>query len=299
MRRRNRFTKEFFMPLRKSVLSLAVLLLASAPLALAQGTYTQIDYPGALNTTAWGIDTAGDIVGWYAYENDGPDYGFLLSGGVYTTVAYPGSSTNAYGINDKGQIVGSIFEPNVGFIYDIQTQAFTTFSHPGAFDTSAQAFNAAGIVVGQVEHATSEAGFELVGSTYRPIELPGASDIAVGGISASGEVVGYYYTTTGPFNFAFYNGKYRQIVIPNATSAAVEGINPAGTALVGGYRPSVGMGYGFVYQNSTLTTLQFPGSSYTTATGINGVGEVVGVFQNANGVQHGFTWTPPADAGKK
>jgi len=40
------------MTFRKAVLSLAVLLLATAPLALGQGTYTQIDVPGSL-TTSW------------------------------------------------------------------------------------------------------------------------------------------------------------------------------------------------------------------------------------------------------
>jgi probable HAF family extracellular repeat protein len=77
------------------------------------------------------------------------------------------------------------------------------------------------------------------------------------------------------------------------------GVNPAGTALVGSYNPSSGATAGFLYQNNTLTTLQFPGSISTQAYGINASGEVVGYFQDANNVVHGFTWTPPADAGKK
>jgi len=38
--------------IRKAVLLLTIFLIASAPLALAQGTYTQIDAPGAAFT--WG-----------------------------------------------------------------------------------------------------------------------------------------------------------------------------------------------------------------------------------------------------
>jgi hypothetical protein len=85
MRRRNRFKKESVMRFSKAVLSLAALLFATAPLALAQGTYTQIDVPGSILTFVSGIDTAGDIVGSYA-DPTSRRHGFLLSGGVYTTI---------------------------------------------------------------------------------------------------------------------------------------------------------------------------------------------------------------------
>jgi hypothetical protein len=81
---------------------LAVLLVASAPLALAQGTYMQIDYPGATATQLWGIDRAGDLSGFYTYGPNSAS-GFLLSGGVYTSVNYPGAEkTYVLGINDDG-----------------------------------------------------------------------------------------------------------------------------------------------------------------------------------------------------
>src|SRR5271155_3497411 len=77
---------------RKAVLSLAVLLLTTAPLALAQGTYTQIDVPGSLETLGYGIDNAGDIVGGYLDSNDSY-HGFLLSGGIFTTLDSPGATS--------------------------------------------------------------------------------------------------------------------------------------------------------------------------------------------------------------
>jgi probable HAF family extracellular repeat protein len=78
----------------------------------------------------------------------------------------------------------------------------------------------------------------------------------------------------------------------------VNGINPGGNAVVGYYTPSPGTIAGFLYQNNILTTLQFPGSTYTIASGINASGEVVGLFDDAT-TQHGFIWTPPGDAVKK
>jgi probable HAF family extracellular repeat protein len=56
---------------------------------------------------------------------------------------------------------------------------------------------------------------------------------------------------------------------------------------------------GFLYQNKTLQTLQFPGAASTFAYGVNAAGKVSGIFHEANGNLHGFTWTPPGDAAKK
>ena len=73
--------------------------------SLSGGTYTSLNYPGALYTYAYGINDAGTIVGYY--EKDGTTSGFSLSGGTYTSLNYPGASyTFAQGINDAGTIVG-------------------------------------------------------------------------------------------------------------------------------------------------------------------------------------------------
>src|SRR5271154_596937 len=116
---------------------LGVALLALSTLALAQGTYTQFDVPGAFYTYGEGLDTAGDIVGATA-STEGYTQGFLLSGGTYTTIDYPGSSDDTYlsGINDEGQIVGfTTSKPQTGFVYDIESRTFTKVAYPGAPDT--------------------------------------------------------------------------------------------------------------------------------------------------------------------
>lgn len=113
--------------------SVAILLLlaASVPLALAQGTYANIDVPGSAFTYAWGINTAGEIVGTYD-DRSGALHGFLLSGGTYTTIDYPGASdTGLIDINDKGQIVGET--DSVGFLYDRNTGTFTDITFRGLF----------------------------------------------------------------------------------------------------------------------------------------------------------------------
>src|SRR5690242_17770895 len=73
--------------LRVALCSVLVLI-AIAPL-MAQGTYTQIDVPGAFTTFCYGINTAGDIVGTYVDSPGNFIHGFLLSNGTYTTIDYP------------------------------------------------------------------------------------------------------------------------------------------------------------------------------------------------------------------
>lgn len=277
----------------------AVLLAASVPLALGQGTYTQFDVPSATYTVGVGIDSAGDVVGFYGDASGNYD-GFLLSGGTYTTIDYPGSTfTGLAAINDMGQIVGEGREPNVGFLYDVQSQTFTTINRPGATFTYPFTINNAGVVGGAVTHGIFTTGFELVDSQYRVISPPRTSYSSVSGITASGTPFGVAGTTKGTFDFRFSRGEYSQFAIPNAPGAQLQGVNPAGTAVVGSYNPSSGVTAGFLYQIGTLTTLQFPGSSFTEAFGVNAAGEVVRAFDDAEGNAHGFTWTPPAAEEKK
>lgn len=72
---------------------------------LSGGSYTRIDVPGGIDTFAFGINAAGEIVGSY-FAGD-RFHAFLLSGNGYTTIDVPDSvQTAAYGINASGQIVG-------------------------------------------------------------------------------------------------------------------------------------------------------------------------------------------------
>lgn len=74
----------------------------------AHGKFKQIDYPGSLQTEAFGINAAGDIVGRYL-DAHGVNHGFLLSDGEFTSIDSAGPNTYAWGINSKGDIVGWAF----------------------------------------------------------------------------------------------------------------------------------------------------------------------------------------------
>jgi probable HAF family extracellular repeat protein len=89
------------------------------------GTFTPIDVPGAIFTTAKSINDARDIVGCYS-DNEGVLHGFLYSGGTYTNIDPPGSVSAELGecrvfppgplsnkggsgqvMNASGQIIGT------------------------------------------------------------------------------------------------------------------------------------------------------------------------------------------------
>lgn len=86
---------------------------------LSQGTFSPIDFPGAIETDLGGINNNGQIVGDYV-DTDNHFHGFLFANGSYTTVALPGVIQNANGstifnlnfnvaiegINDNGVITG-------------------------------------------------------------------------------------------------------------------------------------------------------------------------------------------------
>jgi probable HAF family extracellular repeat protein len=291
------------MPFRKAVLSLAVLLLASAPLALAQGTYTQIDVPGGFDTTVQAVNSAGDLAGWYQ-DASASIKGFLLQNGAYTTINVQAAYTSqVVGMNDSDQlVVDTTGDSYASFLYDSQTKTFTFIYCTGvwALYTFASAINNEGTVVGYTVGATGY-GFELPTSSAqcKRIGGPGGGIPKLIGIDTGGDLLMSVYHSGSYAYYLLHGGKYRELTIPNAPSAVVAGINPAGTALVGNYQPSSGTYVGFLYQNKVLTTLEFPGAVGTGATGVNAAGEVVGNFGDSSGNGHGFTWTPPADAAKK
>ena len=65
---------------------------------------------GSTQTQAWDINNSGQIVGEYL-DGSGDSHGFLLNGGLFTTIDFPAAQGGlggdfAEGINDAGQISG-------------------------------------------------------------------------------------------------------------------------------------------------------------------------------------------------
>ncbi len=282
----------------KSILSLAILLLLSVPLTLAQGTYTDIRYPGSTMTIANSINTAGDIVGQYSDPN-GKQHGFLLSGGTYTSFDAPGAvATIAYGINDSDQIVGIDGLGN-GFLYDPALQTFTTLDYTlQGYPTFPAAINNAGVIVGSVGDPSNGDyfAFELSNGVYTAITVPNSNEVFASAIDNSGEILGNYVPINGGCCDAFLDseGKLRKFEITAVPSALPIGINDIG-AVVGYYFNTRGDQLGFLFASGKFQALSFPRATSTYAAAINNSGIAVGYYVSNRGA-FGFRWSPPAAA---
>ena len=76
----------------------------------AADVISTMDYPGAVSTIANGINSQGDIVGWYT-DTAGKTHGFFLGRHGFVSIDYPGACrTEAWAINPAGDIVGVYYE---------------------------------------------------------------------------------------------------------------------------------------------------------------------------------------------
>jgi uncharacterized membrane protein len=282
---------------RKTVCFLAMLLFASVPLALAQVTYTQIDYPGAVSTAVTGINSKGDMVGEYQLEFAGPNHGFVLSQGQFTSFDYPGAlSTFPNGINDLGQVVGTAciqcgFPLGFAFLYDGQT--FTRISYPGKPGTEGNGINNAGDVVGRIDGNRISRAFKFREGQFKILTVPGKSpDDDALGINNSGEIVGGSYNYKRRWqSWARENGSSHYLRVGDQSVAF--GLNDNGV-IVGWWFD--GSAYaGFAWSNGKFISLLYPGADSTTAYGINNSGQVVGYYDSGY-PGHGFVTSPITDA---
>ena len=115
------------------------------------GTFTPI-YPAG--SEALGINDADQVVGYYGTDGGLETFGFLYSGGTYTSLGDPFSTgdTEAWGINDASEIVGTYgdatglhgFLDNGGVFTSLDDPTATGFTFP-------QAINNLGQIVGSTE----------------------------------------------------------------------------------------------------------------------------------------------------
>ena len=71
------------------------------------GAYATLNFPGASNTDALGINDAGQIVGWYLPSGSSVSQGFVYSNGQYSTILVNGvPSISVDAINNLGHIYG-------------------------------------------------------------------------------------------------------------------------------------------------------------------------------------------------
>jgi probable HAF family extracellular repeat protein len=234
-----------------AVLTLIGLASASAVAKDVTWTFGPIEVPGAPFTAARAISADGRIVGFYGAVN-GPQHGFLLADGIFTTidVPVPGARwTQVFGINARGDIVGAFADEDLvqhGFLWRAHG-AFTVIDGPSSTDD---------------------------GPTIRTLAK---------GINAAGDITGYYDTVNKRHGFLLS----RRDVFTTIDLEGTQGPPPNGTFVqwINGRRDIVGSFFdgsvhGFLMSGDTVTQLDvpFPGAVNTNAPGLNNRGDIVGFY---------------------
>lgn len=130
--------------------------------------------------------------------------------------------------------------------------------------------------------------------TYATFAVPGASYTQAIGINDQGQISGWYTGSTGAYGFVYSNGSYTSIDGPHApgdVNNRVSGINNLGQVVGFVINDPAGNPTGFLDTGGAFTTINFPGTSYTTATGINDSGEIVGGYRDSSR-GYGYLFTP-------
>jgi hypothetical protein len=259
-------------------------------------TFTTIDIPGATVTQINGINTAGEMVGWYTDVSGGycPCHSFLLSGGNFSFFDYPGAaSTLAYAINDSGLIAGyEGDQQNIddkGFFYN--GSSFTSVQRGQNTRTFVYGVNNAGQMVGGTGTASATKAFLLQNGKFQVIRFPGFYVYAYGsGINNFGQIVGWSDNNS----YLYVQGKFKSIAFPGSSKTIAQGINDSGIT-VGWY---AGTQYsGFAYEKGKYVSFDYPGAVGTFPVGVNASGQVVGSYTFDYQTFHGFITSPiTADA---
>ena len=128
---------------------------------------------------------------------------------------------------------------------------------------------------------------------FTTIDVPGATNTLAGGVNNFGHIVGYHAQTNGIFHgFLDVGGMFSVIDDPNAISGTGASDINGSDQIVGSYNftdpnhPLEGA-HGFLLSGGVFTAIDYPapGVSSTTPVGVNGLGDVVGLYRmNSPGV---------------
>jgi uncharacterized membrane protein len=278
---------------RKMVLYTSVICLALAlPVLAATYEFKTINPFSSVETSARGINDAGDVVGDFAdaaLTTAGSESGFLRHNGKYTKINFPGArDTDANGISENGDIVGTYDLVSGDHGYVLSHGKYKALPDPPNQDgfPDFNAINEEGDIVGVLTPNVTggNKGFVLDDGHYTTIDC-GLYQTEANGINDDGDIVGEC-TDTSEHGFLLRGGKFYLIDFPGAAcdGTIAKGISEAGS-IVGTYTDASCVDHGFKVtnfpKNPTWTTIDAPAGGATTLNGVNERGDVVG---STNGI---------------
>ncbi len=193
----------------------------------------------------YGINNKNTVVGWCQDSVTGVNDAFSYSKGKFVTISPPGAtSTQAQGINDKGQFVGTYLDSSGmehGFL--LSGGQYTTLDVPNGYTNSdAWAINNKGLItIFAVNSGGSYDSFLFNGKTYTEIDVPKAAQNFVTAIDNFGDRVYTILDSSNNIQGAFFLNKGGTYFVFNdpkgTTNTQAYGLNDK-LRIVGTYAPS-------------------------------------------------------------
>ncbi|NVN92516.1 MAG: hypothetical protein HXX11_18230 [Desulfuromonadales bacterium] len=145
------------------------------------GTFVNVDYPSINWTLALGINSGGDVTGYYSGGYCGYAAFYMTAvDGTYHNFevpnAYGSGCTSPMGINDSRQIVGyfrGADNKDHGFVRSADGMQYSTLDYPSATLTRATAINNSGQVTGYYQDSLGMHGFIATPIPIQPVMIVG------------------------------------------------------------------------------------------------------------------------------
>ncbi len=276
------------------------------------GTVTNINMVVNNVSLATAINGSGEIAGYKIIQSNvnSESRAFLYSNGRMTNVTsaslFP-SGTEAYGINNSGEVVGT------GYLSDSNFHAFlysggkmTDLGPSGAYQATAYAINTPGQIVGTYALNSGASGtFLYTNGMMSLLPPPAGSSIGYGSaINDKGEIAGYLFVNASYHAAKFSNGSWTDLgTITGADYNVALGINLSGQIVgtsrfpstykpfkEGKHVPFISTAGGLVNLNSRIPS--GTGFILTDAVAINETGQILCDGTNASGNEHAVLLSP-------
>ncbi len=217
---------------------------------------------------------------------------------TFTTFSAPeGYTLNLVnGITDNGTVAGQLIDnataKTVAFTYSSKGE-FTEYTAPKSANTWLYGGNANGINAGSYQitgYPGSMYGFFLQGKQFASVKYPNAANTWLFDVNQAGAAVGSFSASQSVIKgFVLVNGQFAPIAYPKALLTTPQAISDNGM-IVGAYS-SNDISNGFLWQNGSFTTINYPGAKWGTGlTGINNAGTIVGIHYSGDD-SYGFLYT--------
>jgi probable HAF family extracellular repeat protein len=244
-------------------------------------------YGSSINNAGQVAATSDALVTPNGSDTIGGFRGMVVQNGTRTALgSLGGRDSNAYGINDVGQVVGSSFTsyssttPTHAFLWQAGTMT-DLGTLAGGTNSSASTINSLGQAVGYSQNAAGNDRAVLwSGGTVTDLGTLGGADSWAMDNNNAGTTVGWAEDTTGTRRAFVDDAAGMRSLGSLGTASVAYGVNNSGL-VVGDYTSTSGQSRAFVYSGGVmqdLSALILPTSGWvlTDAQKVNDSGQIVG-----------------------